>query len=186
MCRICVAKLTSFFTLDCVTLWSLLQIKVAYVTALLRCSANFCLFSRRESIFSELLRKWLSHVFFPPSLYQIKHHFICVCVCGIRVTQKNIDADSTFSEWHKYQLRWRVEKQVDATAAIFIFIFILCKTFSFCWSRSPWLGFWQFGKFEIMGFNQSLAVGLRAWHGVAWWLILKMWVWVAARLGWHC
>lgn len=69
MCRICVAKLTSYFTLDCVMLWSLLQIKVAYVTALLRCSANFCLFSRRESIFSELLRKWLSYVFF-------LHHYI--------------------------------------------------------------------------------------------------------------
>lgn len=89
MCRICVAKLTSYFTLDCVMLWSLLQIKVAYVTALLRCSANFCLFSRRESIFSELLRKWLSYVFFPPSLYQIKYHFICVCLWHQSHTKKH-------------------------------------------------------------------------------------------------
>lgn len=85
MCRICVAKLTSFFTLDCVTLWSLLQIKVAYVTALLRCSANFCLFSRRESIFSELLRKWLSHVFFFFLHHYIKSKttlYVCVFVAS--------------------------------------------------------------------------------------------------------
>lgn len=166
MCRICVAKWTSFFTLDCVTLWSLLQIKVAYVTTLLRCSANFCLFSRRESIFSELLRKWLSHVFFPPSLYQIKHHFICVCVCGIRVTQKNIDADSTFSEWHKYQLRWRVEKQVDATAAIFIFIFFYVRPFL---SVGLALLDWVFDSLESL--KSWVLIRALRWgseHGMAW------------------
>lgn len=184
MCRICVAKLTSFFTLDCVTLWSLLQIKVAYVTALLRCSANFCLFSRRESIFSELLRKWLSHVFFSSIIISNQTPlYMCVCLWHQSHTKKH--------RWRQHflwvtQIPAQMTRRKASTAAIFIFIFILYKTFSFCWSRSPWLGFWQFGKFEVMGFNQSLAVGLRAWHGVAWWLILKMWVWVAARLGWHC
>lgn len=165
MCRICVAKLTSYFTLDCVMLWSLLKIKVAYVTALLRCSANFCLFSRRESIFSELLRKWLSYVFF-------LHHYIksnttlYVCVCGIRATQKNIDADSTFSEWHKYQLRWRVEKQVDATAAIFIFIFFYVRHFL---SVGLALLDWVFDSLESL--KSWVLIRALRWgseHGMAW------------------
>lgn len=160
MCRICVAKLTSFFTLDCVTLWSLLQIKVAYV----RCSANFCLFSRRESIFSELLRKWLSHVFFPPSLYQIKHHFICVCVCGIRVTQKNIDADSTFSEWHKYQLRWRVEKQAQQQF-LFLFLFYIRPFLSVGLALLDWV----FDSLESL--KSWVLIRALRWgseHGMAW------------------
>ena len=42
---------------------------------------------------------------------------------------------------------------------------------SFCRPVSPslslWLGIWQFGKFEVMVFNQGLVAGLSAaWHGM--------------------